>query len=287
MLFCVISSCFIFSGCKEKANYTCEKFKDITYGEHERQTLNLYLPKEKNGDVGLILFIHGGAWIGGDKSCYDDELDYWCTTHGYATASINYHYITSQFNCNDIMQDIGSSLEKIKTLATEKNINIEKVMLTGSSAGGHLSLLYAYKHSDDSSIKPVAVANYSGPTDLTDSNYYSNKESTLSYLDLFSRLCGVTITNENFDTNEIHDIMLDMSPINHINGNTVPTLIFHGDKDDIVPYSNATTLNARLDFHGVKNDFVTYKNSGHGLDNKKARKTAKKLFKEYAKTYLK
>lgn len=285
-LFCVISSCVVFSGCKEKAVYTSEKFIDVAYGDHSRQTLNLYLPKEKTGTVGLILMIHGGAWVAGDKSGYAKELAYWCETYGYAVASINYRYISDQFNCYDIMQDIGAGLEKIKTLANEKNIDIEKAMLTGSSAGGHLSLLYAYKYAESSAIKPVAVANYSGPTDITDSGYYSMEESVLDYLNLFSLLCGTTITLENRNTTEIQDIMLDVSPINHINGKTVPTLICHGDKDNIVPYSNATTLKNRLDFYGVKNDFVSYKNAGHSLDNKKARKTARKLFKQYANDYL-
>lgn len=285
-IFCMFSSGLILSACSKKYDY--ETFKNVAYGEHERQTLNLFLPKEKNGNVGLILFIHGGGWAGGDKSCYDDELDHWCKTYGYATASINYRYISNEIHSEDILEDISSSLQKIKDMAKEKGINIEKVLLSGSSAGAHLSLLYAYKYANTSSIKPVAVASFCAPTDLTDTNYFNDEETTPIYLDLFSKLCDETITRENLNESEIQEKMLDSSPINFIDKNFVPTLICHGLKDIVVPYSNATTLKNRLDFYGVKNDLVTYPSSGHELGkDKKQSKQAKKLMQQYAKTYLK
>lgn len=280
---CVLSSCMIFSGCKK---YSCQKITNIAYGENDSQTLNLNLPKGKTGTVGLILMIHGGAWIAGDKETYDDELEYWCEKYGYATASINYRYASDDTHCDDILQDISSSLQKIKDLASEKSINIEKVLLTGISAGAHLSLLYAYK-CQEAPIKPVAVVNYVAPTDLSDLNFFDGG-SIMDCFDIFSKLCDVTVTTENYKTKEIQDKLLQCSPINFVNGNSVPTVICHGKKDNIVPYSNATTLKNRLDFFGVKNDFVIFENSGHGLkDDKKQTKKAKKLMKQYAETYLK
>lgn len=286
-VFCFIGSCVFFLGCDEEAKYTYNKYENIKYGSHERQTLNLYLPNEKTGTVGLILMIHGGSWVAGDKSVYDNELDKWCANYGYAAAAINYRYISNEFYYDDIMQDIASSLDKIKSIAYENGINIEKALLTGSSAGGHLSLLYAYKCADASSIKPVAVVDYCGPTDLTDSNYYVNEETVTWYLDLFSMLCNKTFNVNNYQSAESQAKMLEASPVTYINENTVPTLICHGDSDEIVPYTNATILKRQLDLYGVKNDFLTYKNAGHSLSgDKKRSKQAKKLFVEYAKAYL-
>lgn len=286
MLILAINSCIFLSACEDKAKYTYDKYENIAYGEHERQTLNLYLPRENTGTVGLILMIHGGSWVAGDKDVYNNDLDKWCKTLGFATASINYHYATGESGCDDIMQDISLSLQKIKEFAIEKDINIEKAMLTGSSAGGHLSLLYSYKYAEESPIKPVAVANYSGPTDLTDNNYYAG-ENKVGYLDLFSLLSQENLTEDNYLEEEKQAVLMSVSPINYITQNTVPTLIFHGDKDNIVPYSNAITLKKKLDELGVKNNMVTYKNSGHSLGgDKKASKHAKELFKQYANTYL-
>lgn len=283
---CLFGGVIAFSSCDKADKYSYQKYEDIAYGEYERQVLDLCLPNDRDGDLGLILVIHGGAWIGGDKSNCTKNIEKWCGEYGYATAAISYHYISSEFSCDDIMEDIALSLEKIKSFAAEKGINIEKTMLVGNSAGGHLSLLYAYKYADTSPIKPVAVANYSGPTYLCDENYYNN-ENAAGYLDLFSRLCHSTITEENYLSEEMQSALLRVSPVSYIDQNTVPTLICHGQQDDVVPYSNAEILKRQLDLYGVKNDFVSYPNSGHSLGaDKKQSNEAKKLFAEYAKTYL-
>lgn len=275
-----------FSACGEKEKYSSDKYTDVVYGEHERQRLDISLPKEKNGAVGLILFIHGGSWVAGDKSVYSDELDKWSKVYGYAAAAINYCYASAEFFVDDLTDDIALSLIKIKEFAADKGYNIEKAMLTGSSAGGHLSLLYAYKYADISAIKPVAVADYSGPTDLTDDNYYVAEQS-LPYFELFSLLCGDSFDEENYLTREAKEKMLAASPVSYVNEKTVPTLICHGNADNIVPYSNAVALKAKLDECGVRNDFVTYNKSGHSLGgDEKARKKAQKLFISYAEKYL-
>lgn len=276
-----------FSACGEKEKYSADKYTDVVYGEHERQRLDISLPKEKSGTVGLILFIHGGGWGAGDKSVYSDNLDKWSKVYGYATAAINYRYASGEYFVDDLMEDIALSLIKIKEFAAEKGYNIEKTMLTGSSAGGHLSLLYAYKYADSSAIMPVAVTDYSGPTDLTDGNYYANEQTTPTYLELFSLLCGDSFDEDNYLTPEKKEKMLAASPISYVNEKTVPTLICHGNADDVVPYSNAVILKAKLDEYGVENNLVTYNKSGHSLGgDKKARKRAQKLFIAYAEKYL-
>lgn len=285
--FCALYVGVCFSACGEKEKYSADKYTDVVYGEHERQRLDISLPKEKSGAVGLILCIHGGAWVAGDKSIYSDDLDKWSKVYGYAAAAINYRYASAEYFVDDLMEDIALSLIKIKEFAAEKGCNIEKVMLTGSSAGGHLSLLYAYKYADTSAIMPVAVADYSGPTDLTDGNYYANEQTALSYLELFAFLCGESFDKDNYLTPEKKEKMLSASPISYVSEKTVPTLICHGNADDVVPYSNAVTLKAKLDECGVESDFVTYNKSGHALGNdKKARKRARKLFIAYAEKYL-
>ncbi len=286
-LLCIVGNGFAFSACEKRGTYSYDKYEDIAYGNYERQTLDLYLPEERTGTVGLIFVIHGGGWAGGDKRDCNKNLDKWCKTYGYATAAINYHYVSAEFSGDDILQDITLSLEKIKKLAAQKGVCIEKAMLVGYSAGGHLSLLYAYKHAETSPIKPVAVANYCGPTDLTDQHYYVDNENATGYLDLFSRLCHSTFNEDNYLTAAMQEKLLAFSPVGYITANAVPTLICHGEQDDIVPYSNATILKQTLDLYGVKNDFVSYPNSGHSLDgDKKQSEKAKQLFASYAKTYL-
>ena len=44
------------------------EYRNLSYGSHERQVLDLNIPKENDGEIGLILSIHGGGWVGGDKN---------------------------------------------------------------------------------------------------------------------------------------------------------------------------------------------------------------------------
>ena len=119
-------------------------FANMSYGKHERQVLALAIPKDNDGEVGLILYIHGGGWIMGDKEGYMDALSNTANNFGYAAAALNYGYLGKNVSMHDIAEDIDSALSVIKKKAKEKGVEINKVLLTGGSAGGHLSMFYAY-----------------------------------------------------------------------------------------------------------------------------------------------
>ena len=261
------------------------KFENVSYGTHERHTLNLYIPADKES-VGLVLMIHGGAWIGGDKADYAGEVER-VLGMGYAVASVNYRYISDDVDLIDVTDDIQLAVAKIKELSEKRGIEINKMVLTGVSAGGHLAMLYAYSRDDVSAIKPVAVLNYCGPTDLSDAAYYfDNGLGDGEYVaQVLSWACGYKHT---FATREeAKEALWNVSPLKYVDENTVPTVINHGVKDNIVPFSNAVSLRDKFDTLGVTYVFNAYPNSGHGL-NEDAENTDKsyELYSEYLETYL-
>ena len=261
------------------------KFENVSYGTHERHTLNLYIPADKES-VGLVLMIHGGAWIGGDKADYAGEVER-VLGMGYAVASVNYRYISDDVDLIDVTDDIQLAVAKIKELSEKRGVEINKMVLTGVSAGGHLAMLYAYSRDDVSAIKPVAVLNYCGPTDLSDDAYYfDNGLGDGEYVaQVLSWACGYKHT---FATREeAREALWNVSPLKYVDENTVPTVINHGVKDNIVPFSNAVSLRDKFDTLGVTYVFNAYPNSGHGL-NEDAENTDKsyELYSEYLETYL-
>lgn len=262
-------------------------YENLYYGTESRQVMDLYLPKDSDGEVGLILMIHGGAWIGGDKSAYSSTAKGACESYGYAAASINYRYISETVHIEDLLNDIESALSAIKQKGAENGININKVLLTGSSAGGHLALLYGYSRVDTAPIKPAAVVSYSGVTNLTDESFYINNAMGDSEFiaTLFSCACGVNFSYA--DRAIAQEALAKISPVNYVNANTVPTVINHGDSDTIVPYSNAVDLDAKLTQYGVTHVFNTYKGADHDLvGDKAAEDKAFRLLVEYSATYL-
>lgn len=261
------------------------KFENASYGTHERHTLDLYIPADKES-VGLVLMIHGGAWIGGDKSAYSGEMER-VLGMGYAVASVNYRYISEDVDLIDVTDDIQLAVAKIKSLSEKRGVEINKMVLTGGSAGGHLSMLYAYSRDEVSAIKPVAVLDYCGPTDLSDDAYYfdnglGDSEFVATVL---SWACGYEHT---FATREeAKEALWNVSPLKYVDEDTVPTVINHGMVDNIVPFGNAVALRDKLDTLGVPYEFNAYPNSGHGLyeDAENAAK-ANELYAQYLATYL-
>ena len=271
-----------------KPDYDCQAFLDMSYGTHERQVVDLCIPYDASGDIGMVLFIHGGAWIAGDKESYTSGMNYGASNLGIATASLNYRYLSEDVDIIDILDDIDAALAKVKQKGAEVGVNINKVLLTGDSAGGHLSLLYAYARKATAPVTPVAVISNSGPTDLYDDNFYHNNAlgDTAAISDLMSKACG-----KRFDYADKASAMNELyrvSPVAYVSADCVPTVINHGDSDSIVPFSNAGTLDALLTQYGVEHVLNVYKGADHDLGKDDAAKAkADELLFGYIDRFLK
>ena len=268
--------------------FNCQTFFDMSYGTHERQVVDLCIPEEASGDLGLVLFIHGGAWIAGDKESYSEGMNYGASELGVATAALNYRYISEDVDLLDVLDDIDAALAEIRKKGAEVGVNINRVLLTGDSAGGHLSLLYAYARKNTAPVTPVAVISNSGPTDLYDDNFYHNNAlgDKAAISDLMSKACGQRFSYENKD--DAKNALYSVSPIAYVSADSVPTVINHGNADTIVPFSNAQTLDALLTQYGVEHVLNVYNGADHDLGKDDAAKDrADELLFGYIDRFLK
>lgn len=239
-----------------------KEFLDLSYGPNIQQTYDLYLPTDRGSTLGLILYIHGGAWTAGDKAVYQPSIKDVAVNHGYAAASINYRFLTQGVTMQDILDDVNAAVSAIYDKAKAEGFTLKKMITTGMSAGAHLAMMYAYHTPADAKIKPVAVGNQCGPTDLSDPNFYADGMLFQNnYLQLVASIVGQDITNE-----VIAQFTAQYSPITYA-ANAVPTIIAHGQQDTIVPYSNAEALDAALTANGVTHVFISYPHSGHALES--------------------
>ncbi len=269
-------------------------YQNLSYGTHERHKLDIAIPVNVNEDTALILYIHGGGWIGGDKESYFGDIKSMAKKHNVVCASVNYRYICDDVNLFDILDDLDLAMEFIKSFGLENGININRSILTGHSAGGHLSLFYSYTKAKTSAIPPVAVVSNSGPTELNDDNYFYNKDlgkdsslGTYSFIaQLIAWATGEPVTYET--KSEFAEAMSSVSPITYVDENTVPTILNHGKLDDVVPFSNAVMLHNKLTEAGVDHIFNVYPYSDHGLQHDpEAAERASELFDEFIEKYLK
>lgn len=265
-----------------------EVFKDLAYGKNSRQVMDVAFPSGFEETRSVILFLHGGGWISGDKAGFTEKSVPMSEKTGCITASMNYRYASNSVNCEDMLDDIDKALKKIKSMAKSRGINANKVMLVGFSAGGHLALLYAYARKDSAPIKPAAVVSYSGPTDFTSKKFVEkNALSDADYMrNLLSKLCDEKITAKNFEKKK--DALLECSPINYVSSECVPTMVVQGAKDKIVYASDTRTFVKALKAVGATYKYYELPDSGHTLNGDgEIFKKSTKMFGTFVKKFLK
>ena len=293
LLFAVCAVVCSFTGCKNKRPQTAEvetesyiAYTNLAYGEHERHYLDMYIPKNKTGKVGVYFAIHGGGWMAGDKDGYQSELISWCN-QGYIAVAINYRYASLKKGvaCADILDDITLAMYKVKQTAKDKGIEAHKALLTGGSAGGHLSMQYAYQKADIAPIQPAVVWSLAGPTNLLDENYYGANPLKEDIVKMFKNLCGYEFDDSNFQT--ATPLLKQASPLIYATENSAPTILCYGAKDNIVPLSNGQVMADKLTELNVEHEFIVFPNSGHGLEADPAcSDRAREVVREYAEKYL-
>ena len=264
-------------------------YTDVAYGTDERQVMDLYVPDGYDKTVGLVVMLHGGTWQRGDKSHYAQNIANDSAEYNVACASVNYRLLKygGPITLQDIYDDITASIEKAVEIAAQQGITIDKVMMRGFSAGGHLALLYAYTQQEDWPIPVTAVYAESPVADMTDKDLYW--EETLAWAEnlcwLGSMMLDHTYTMDTFDENI--EYIKTISPAQCVRADSVPTLLTHGKKDTVVPFRNAQYLIDALEQSGAEYALVISETAGHGIGtDASAVAKAERLYEQYIDDYL-
>ena len=233
---------------------------DIVYGNHELQTYDLFLPADRSvTSTDLVLLIHGGGWIGGDKDDIDGLVDLLQTTMpDYAIANMNYRLdIDPDRLFVDHIDDVDAVITDLMDQNEQLGIS-QRVFLAGVSAGGHMTLLYAYSRNNNDYVK--IAGNVIGPTNFLDPSYVdSSNPSFIATVSAIVAITGMPLTST--------DYYNEVSPIHFVNSSTVPTIQFLGDQDPLIPITQGTLLQSELNSSGVANDLIIYEGEGHGWTN--------------------
>lgn len=231
------------------------KIQNVKYGSHTRQSMDVYLPASRTVNTPLIILIHGGGWTAGDKKDFNG-IQQALSDSGIATVSMNYRYVSSTIHYEHLMEDVRMALEYCVDKANAWNIRNTKIILTGASAGAHMSLLYGYGFDTDNRVS--GIISLAGPTNFTVLDFH-DFAATIGLGTNIYHMVGATYT----PGQPLDERFAKASPVTY--NKNVPTLIVHGTADMVVPYSQAIDLRDKLQGKGYTYKLETITGGGHDL----------------------
>lgn len=239
-------------------------YKDVTYKDTNGVplTLDIYSPlKNVYKKSPVILYVHGGSWVYGDKSlpaALTPVLDTF-REQGYTIISTSYELMRNKENFSKQVSDVKDTIRWINKNAEQYNLDTDEIGLFGISSGAHLSLMAAY--SDDN--------------DFTDSEELKNYPCKIKYLIDFSGPTDLSLLDTsdlNFDLSKIFssisdkdEIIQKFNPINYVNSDIPETLIIHSKSDSLVPFKSSEELAEKCEQVKAHSKLISLNSSSHDL----------------------
>jgi len=245
-----------------------ELTRDVEYGKGGDVSLKLDVlkPKEKSDKPRpAIVFIHGGAWQGGNKRAGLPRLLAPVAGGDYVGFSIGYR-LSGVAPWPAQIYDCKAAIRWIRLNAQRYHVDPDRIGVWGASAGGHLVSMLGTSGGAESlegsggwpeqSSRVTCVVDFCGPSDLLafgKSNPRMNEPTSPVYK-LFAGPLA-----------ERQDAAKEASPVTHVTQDDPPFLIVHGTKDRVVPIDQAERLHKALKEAGADSTFVRIEGGGHGI----------------------
>ena len=232
---------------------------DITYltAGNWQAELDLYQPTSVSEPAPTLVYFHGGGWYTGDK---DEPILRLLPYLEMGWAVVNVEYRLSRVSLAPAaVEDCRCALRWVLDHAGDYNLDPDRIVVSGHSAGGHLALTTGmltaaagldYRCIGRGEPKVAAIINWYGITDVLD---LIQGDKVQSYA---LRWLGIRPDRESLATR--------VSPLTYVRPGLPPILTVHGENDPLVPYQQAVRLHRALNEVGVPNRLVTIPKGPHG-----------------------
>lgn len=228
----------------------------LQYAPDKQNIINLYLPKAYTEATPVVILLHGGGWVHGSledltKTARD------LSSRGFIVANTDYRYVNDSVHCREVLADIDKAITFVQKSSKQYHFKSDGYHLAGISAGAHLALLYGY-----TSLKGIKSITALCPvTQLDDADLLAGAKK-MNLIKNVELLANATYAEGKIPSPKFTTV----SPYAHVKN--VPTLLFHGDNDNYVPYTQSAFLYEVLKQKKVPSKFVTLQGQGHscGMD---------------------
>ncbi|MDX2231689.1 MAG: alpha/beta hydrolase [Leptolyngbyaceae cyanobacterium bins.349] len=196
-------------------------------------TLNVYRPLQ-SGLYPTVVMVHGGAWRSGSPNDHE-SFNRYLAAQGYTVVAVSYR-LAPTYRFPAQLEDVQTALQFIRQHATEYDIDVNRLVIMGRSAGAQLAKLVAYQPD----APPVrAVVSYYGPVNLERGYYDLPNPDPIDAQTVLQDFIGGPPPD--FPTQ-----YQQASPWNAVRPNLPPTLLIYGDRDHVVQSKFGRQLAERL-----------------------------------------
>lgn len=234
-------------------------FPNITYlvANNYEARLDVYKRRDTTGPQPTLIWIHGGGWVGGTKEGSLMSLLPWFDM-GWNIVNVEYRLGRVSL-APAAVEDCLCALRYVTAQAKTYDFDTSRLVVSGESAGGHLSLTTGMipesagldRECPGVSLpKLAAIVNWYGITDVGDLLDGPNRKSyAVAWLS--------SMPNR-------EEIARRVSPLTYVRPGLPPILTIHGDADPTVPYNHAVRLHEALSKADVPNQLLTIPGGKHG-----------------------
>ena len=257
---------------------TSQEWKDVNYAGDDQayHTCDIYLPKKEAASYPVVIHIYGSAWFSNNGKGMADlgTIGKTLLEAGYAVVCPN-HRSSIDAPWPAQIHDIRAVIRFVRGEAAKYKFDTSFIATSGFSSGGHLASTAA----TTSGVKQTKVGTVDIDLEGTVGNYLNESSAVNAAcdwsgpVDLTAMDCGEHITMGNDSPEDVllkskldkePDKYRSLSAIEYIDKNDPPVIIFHGDKDNVVPNCQGKKFYELLKAAGVKTEATFPADGGHG-----------------------
>lgn len=220
------------------------RYMDLAYANASpSQKLNIVLPKEGDGPFPVVVYIHGGGFLTGDKNHVQTQSVNRLLFAGYAVCCINYR-LSDEAKWPAQIYDCKAAIRFLRANAKKYNLNAERIGVVGNSAGGHFAALLGTTNNRPE-YEDLSMGN---------AEYSSSVQAVFCWFGIYDFTHWVDDCKKAYPDREMNfDVspeayffgcpltgnpkcLAEASPRLLLDENTVPFYVEHGTGDHAVPY---------------------------------------------------
>lgn len=238
--------------------------RDWTYAtvDGEDLQLDLYLPDSFDKPLPLIVWIHGGGWVTGERSPCPVAM---LATRGYAVASISYRLSRGEVTFPTPLHDCKAAIRWLRANAWRFGCDAERIGVLGASAGGQLAALLGTTADDPAFDGDYGVSGISSRVQAVCTLFAATDFVHLEEVeDDHWRINLVTKALLHGPPSKHPELAAAASPITHVSKTSAPFLLIHGLADGMIPPAQSERMHQALKAAGADSSLLLIEGMPHG-----------------------